>query len=158
MRVLIVAVMMALTSTGASGERGRTHLKFPHTHFDRGQRLRIVLRDGRVLVRRFVQRKGRAVIEECTGDEPSVCPYPCTADSRQGIPHIDNCPNRPSVVCPRPCYGGVLITKLEIGGMEGEVREFGPCPLCNANDESGAVALAREAWAQRHAVSGNGVT
>jgi hypothetical protein len=36
-------------------------LKFPHTHFSRGQRLRIVLRDGTVLVRRFVDRRGRHI-------------------------------------------------------------------------------------------------
>jgi hypothetical protein len=36
-------------------------MKFPHTHFNRGQRLRIVLRDGTVLMRRFVERRGRSI-------------------------------------------------------------------------------------------------
>jgi hypothetical protein len=36
-------------------------MKFPHTHFSRGQRLRIVLRDGTVLMRRFVERRGRSI-------------------------------------------------------------------------------------------------
>lgn len=36
-------------------------MKFPHTHFRRGQRLRIVLRDGTVLYRRFVDRLGRSI-------------------------------------------------------------------------------------------------
>jgi hypothetical protein len=37
-------------------------VRYPHTHFKRGQRLRIVFRDGTVLVRRFVDRIGRFVV------------------------------------------------------------------------------------------------
>lgn len=33
----------------------------PHTHFDRGQRVRIILRDGTILYRRFVERRGRTI-------------------------------------------------------------------------------------------------
>ena len=33
----------------------------PHTHFDRGKRLRITLKDGSVLYRRFVERRGRTI-------------------------------------------------------------------------------------------------
>lgn len=32
-----------------------------HTHFDRGQRVRIVLKDGTVLLRRFIERRGRTI-------------------------------------------------------------------------------------------------
>ena len=33
----------------------------PHTHFSRGQRVRIVLRDGTILHRRFIERRGRSI-------------------------------------------------------------------------------------------------
>jgi hypothetical protein len=33
----------------------------PHTHFDRGKRLKITLKDGSVLYRRFVERRGRTI-------------------------------------------------------------------------------------------------
>ncbi len=36
-------------------------MKMPHTHFDRGQRIRIILRDGTILYRRFVERRGRTI-------------------------------------------------------------------------------------------------
>ena len=101
----------------------------------------------------------RTASERCPDCGLSIEAGGCARECRRAMGvTMDEKQGKNRVVCPCPCYGGVLITKLEIGGMEGEVREFGPCPLCNANDESGAVALAREAWAQRHAVSGNGVT
>lgn len=37
-------------------------MKFPHTHFTRGTRLRIVLRDGTVLVRKFRDRLARSIV------------------------------------------------------------------------------------------------
>ena len=42
-------------------------MKSPHTHFKRGKRLRIVLRDGTVLVRRFYERSSRDLIVD--GDD-----------------------------------------------------------------------------------------
>lgn len=45
-----------------------------HTHFDRGKRIRIALKDGTVLVRRFVERHRRTieVVNPETGDHEQI--------------------------------------------------------------------------------------
>lgn len=40
-------------------------MKFPHTHFSRGKRVSIRLRDGSWITGRFVQRRARKVVLEC---------------------------------------------------------------------------------------------
>lgn len=38
--------------------------KFPHTHFARGKRIKIVLRDGTIIIDKFVERRERFIITE----------------------------------------------------------------------------------------------
>lgn len=39
-------------------------MKFPHTHFRKGQRVRIVFRSGDVTHQKFVERRGRTILVE----------------------------------------------------------------------------------------------
>lgn len=45
-------------------EAGGGEVKFPHTHYPKGKRVFVKLRDGSRVVDKFVQRRQRAVILE----------------------------------------------------------------------------------------------